>query len=61
MVFHPVYVNNYNVVEAIFKYDVCHILSLRLFYEKQTDKTTRKHQISVKTEKSSKANKRGMN
>jgi len=27
--FHPVYVNNYIVLEAIFKYDVCHISSLR--------------------------------
>ena len=27
--FHPTYVNNYIVVEAIFKYDVCHISSLQ--------------------------------
>jgi hypothetical protein len=29
-IFHPVYVDNYNMEEAIFKYDVCHISSLRL-------------------------------
>jgi hypothetical protein len=34
--FHPVYVNNYIVVEAIFKYDVCHIPSLRLLVRQPT-------------------------
>jgi len=59
MIFHPVYVNDYYMGKAIFKYDVCHILSLRLFYEKQTDKTKRSHR-SVKTKKLSKAIKRNM-
>jgi len=49
------------VVKAIFKYDVCHILSLRPPYEKQTDKTTQNHQFSVKTGKLMEANKQNIN
>ena len=45
--FHPVYFDKYNVVEAIFKYDVCHISSLRLLSQKLSTGTFDKTYLPI--------------